>query len=646
MKQRLIWRSKRVLALMLIGSLLAAFFDIGLAMAQDDPDPVRALPAVVAPGDTFEVTVTFTSPADGFHAIGLGDVAPAGWTVGVDTEWCTPPASHAIPATPWTTDLAQYIWFGPYDEGVAFTAIYEVQVPTDAAYDTYTFPVGTLEYYIAGAGPYVQAIGGEHEVEVEDVIRPEYTLAIDSTEGGEVTDPGEGEFTYDEGTVVDLIVVADLGYEFVGWTGDIDEVDHPLSTHTFVTLWGDYEITANFSLIQYDLTIDSTEGGEVTDPGEGEFTYDCGGVVELLAVPDEHYRFVEWIGDIGEIDDPHAAETTITMLGSYDITAIFEPLARIQGQAWEVNCDILPRVTVTLYLDDDLIASTVSDEDGYYTLAVPGPGEYTVAAGKDGFKNQEQIIPIDELTTYSVDFAGDHGLVPNYPDMSYVLACVNSWQFGEPQCRLTMSKVLAVVNAWQFPPTHYDVTVLTHSGKGQVNTPPFEVGSSPWLLYFSADWSGHFAMSLRNGGYHGLVTNQPVSAGEIYKTYVYGHTGSLYFTIENAPADGQWTLEVIENPYPPVPSPGTVFKYSGKGQVNTPPFEVSSSPWRLEYMADWNGHFAVQVRNDGFELVINHAVSAGEFYETYVYGWTGSLHFHIQSAPSDGEWTLSVTEVL
>ncbi len=33
----------------------------------------------------------------------------------------------------------------------------------------------------------------------------EYNLTISSTEGGEVTNPGEGAFTYDEDDVVDLV---------------------------------------------------------------------------------------------------------------------------------------------------------------------------------------------------------------------------------------------------------------------------------------------------------------------------------------------------------------------------------------------------------------------------------------------------------
>ena len=72
------------------------------------------------------------------------------------------------------------------------------------------------------------------------------------------------------------------------------------------------------------LTISSTPGGEVTTPGEGMFLYDAGTMVPLVAVPDEHYHFVEWTGDVDEIANPDAAETTIIMNGNYEITANFE----------------------------------------------------------------------------------------------------------------------------------------------------------------------------------------------------------------------------------------------------------------------------------------------------------------------------------
>jgi hypothetical protein len=74
---------------------------------------------------------------------------------------------------------------------------------------------------------------------------------------------------------------------------------------------------------QYTLFIFSTEGGSVTTPGQGRFTYDEGTVVNLVAQPDEGYQFMKWTGSIGATADVYAAETTITINGDYTITASF-----------------------------------------------------------------------------------------------------------------------------------------------------------------------------------------------------------------------------------------------------------------------------------------------------------------------------------
>jgi hypothetical protein len=76
--------------------------------------------------------------------------------------------------------------------------------------------------------------------------------------------------------------------------------------------------------VHYDLTISSTEGGEITTPGEGAFTYDEGTVVPLLVFPYTGYHFVNWTGDVDTIADVNAASTTITMNDNYEIVANFE----------------------------------------------------------------------------------------------------------------------------------------------------------------------------------------------------------------------------------------------------------------------------------------------------------------------------------
>ena len=75
---------------------------------------------------------------------------------------------------------------------------------------------------------------------------------------------------------------------------------------------------------KYNLTISSTEGGSVTDPGEGTYAYGEGTAVNLVAEPDEGYRFVDWTGDASTIADINAATTIITVTANYSIMACFE----------------------------------------------------------------------------------------------------------------------------------------------------------------------------------------------------------------------------------------------------------------------------------------------------------------------------------
>jgi alpha-tubulin suppressor-like RCC1 family protein len=78
-----------------------------------------------------------------------------------------------------------------------------------------------------------------------------YGLTISSTVGGSVTTPGEGTFTYDEGTVVDLMAAPSAGHRFVNWTGDVSTIANVNHTVTKVTMNGNYSAIASFSVAQY-----------------------------------------------------------------------------------------------------------------------------------------------------------------------------------------------------------------------------------------------------------------------------------------------------------------------------------------------------------------------------------------------------------
>ena len=61
--------------------------------------------------------------------------------------------------------------------------------------------------------------------------------------------PGEGTFTYDAASVVNLVAEPDEGYEFVRWIGDVDTIANINAATTTITMGGNYSVTADFQEI-------------------------------------------------------------------------------------------------------------------------------------------------------------------------------------------------------------------------------------------------------------------------------------------------------------------------------------------------------------------------------------------------------------
>jgi hypothetical protein len=213
-----------------------------------------------------------------------------------------------------------------------------------------------------------------------------YDLTISSTAGGSVTTPGVGTFTYDGGTVVNLVATANSGYYFINWTGDVGTITNVNAPTTTVTVNDNYSITANFEQIppgKVVLTTSSTAGGSVTTPGEGAFLYNVGEVVSLVAEAEEGYRFVNWTGDVGTIADVNAASTAVTMDDDYSITASF----------------------VKLVIQYDL---TISSTDGG-SVTVPGEGTF---AFDEGTVVNLEAVPESSSWRF-VNWTGDVGTAAN-----------------------------------------------------------------------------------------------------------------------------------------------------------------------------------------------------------------------------------------
>jgi hypothetical protein len=162
-----------------------------------------------------------------------------------------------------------------------------------------------------------------------------YSLTTFSTEGGSVTTPDEEISVHAANTTVDLVAEPNEGYQFLKWTGDVGAVGNVTAAATTVTMYDSYSITATFLTshpepVMATLTISSTEGGSVTEPGEGTFSYPLGTEVSLVAEAASDYRFFYWSGDVNTFADIDDSTTTMIMNGDYSITANFRKPGSIQ----------------------------------------------------------------------------------------------------------------------------------------------------------------------------------------------------------------------------------------------------------------------------------------------------------------------------
>jgi hypothetical protein len=99
------------------------------------------------------------------------------------------------------------------------------------------------------------------------------SLTVSSTEGGDVASPGEGTFAFGAGTVVDLVAVAEGGYHFVNWSGDVDTVAGVFAATTTVTMDADYSLIANFAQA-FTLSLDPNIGVAIRgDIGERGYLF-------------------------------------------------------------------------------------------------------------------------------------------------------------------------------------------------------------------------------------------------------------------------------------------------------------------------------------------------------------------------------------
>jgi hypothetical protein len=167
---------------------------------------------------------------------------------------------------------------------------------------------------------------------------PEYMLTVTVDGGGQVVNPALAPDPNDptrpapfaggafpEGSEIELIPVADDGYRFVRWEGDVapeNEEDVPL----IISVTADMSVTAVF-IANFTLALNTdgegrleVNGAEVAVPFDK--VYDGGSEVVLAATPTEGWRFLGWEGDV-PAGDEQENPLTVSVDSGMSLTAVF-----------------------------------------------------------------------------------------------------------------------------------------------------------------------------------------------------------------------------------------------------------------------------------------------------------------------------------
>jgi uncharacterized repeat protein (TIGR02543 family) len=180
-----------------------------------------------------------------------------------------------------------------------------------------------------------------------------YTLTTGTPSNGSITaDPADGH--YPEGSNVSLTATPNSGYKFNGWTGDSTGTENPLSVY----IDANKHISAIFEISTFSLTINADNGAVSVNPEKD--TYLSGSSVELVALPNEGYRFDEWSGDLSDSINP----VSIIMDKNKTINAIFSFIINYTLTTTSENGTIILNPSGGIYEEGtEVMLTAVADEN-------------------------------------------------------------------------------------------------------------------------------------------------------------------------------------------------------------------------------------------------------------------------------------------
>jgi uncharacterized repeat protein (TIGR02543 family) len=327
----------------------------------------------------------------------------------------------------------------------------------------------------------------------------QYTLTITSLHGTVAKNPDKATYTY--GEVVQLTATPDVGWSFVNWTGDATGTTNPVS----VTMNSNKSVTANYTQIQYTLTITSLHGTVAKNPDKATYTY--GEVVQLTATPDVGWNFANWTGDATGTTNP----VSVTMNGNKSVTANYTQI-QYTLTITSLHGTVAKNPDKATYTYGEVVQLTATPAVGWSfanwtgdATGTANPVSVTMNSNKSVTANYTQI-------QYTLTITSLHGTVAKNPDKA-------TYTYGE------------VVQLTATPDVGWSFVNWTDDATGTANPVSVTMNSNKSV---TANYTDQYILTITS--LHGTVAKNPDKA-----TYTYGEVVQLTATPDVGWSFVTWT---------------------------------------------------------------------------------------------------------
>jgi hypothetical protein len=289
---------------------------------------------------------------------------------------------------------------GPYDSGTVVTL-----TPLPAVGYHFVSWSGDLT---GTANPGSLVMTGVKNITANFAINT-YALNITATNGAVSKSPNLT--VYDSGTVVTLTPNPSPGYVFSSWSGDLTGTVNPGS----ITMNAAKNITANFTIKQFTLSITATNGTVTKSPSQT--TYDSGTTVTLTPVPSTGYHFTSWSGDLTGTANPGS----VVMTGAKNITAGFAITSYTVTASAGTGGIVKPSGSQTVNYGDTLRDTAVTNTGYTFVNWTVSGGVTTVANGAIGtfvVTGAGTVQANFSIKVYSLTTTAINGTVAKAPDQT------------------------------------------------------------------------------------------------------------------------------------------------------------------------------------------------------------------------------------